>query len=106
MDLLSNSPMYLILEDQSRKFVGGLRAVIKISRCRANDAGRRGIQQLGILFGSIFLLFSYKSRRGHAHNSQGKSPAPGPRPLITALWISGRKGSNFVDFLATRSTML
>ena len=47
------------------------RAVIKISSFRANDTSRRGIQQLGILFGFIFLLFSYKSRRG-------KSAVPDP----------------------------
>ena len=62
-------PSTLFLKISLEKFVGGQRAVIKISRCRANEAGRRGIQQLGILFGSIFLLFSYKGKRGHAHNS-------------------------------------
>ena len=46
-----------------------IRPVIKISSCQANDTSRQEIQQLGILFGSIFLLFSYKSRRGHFHNS-------------------------------------
>ena len=39
----------------------GNRAVIKISSCWANDISRQGIQQLGILFGSIFRLFSFKS---------------------------------------------
>ena len=57
------------------------RALIKISSCRANDTSRRGTQQLRILFDSIFLLFSYKSREragGHVHYSRGKSPAPSP----------------------------
>ena len=39
------------------------RAVIKISSCRATGASRWGIQQLGILFGSIFLLISFKVAR-------------------------------------------
>ena len=41
-----------------------LRAVIKISSLQVDDTSRQGIQQLGNLLGSIFLLFSYKSRRG------------------------------------------
>ena len=47
------------------------RAVTKIStcNCRVNTTSRQGITQLGISFGSIFLLFSYKS-------SWGKSLAP------------------------------
>ena len=40
------------------------RAVTKISSCRVNTTSRRGIKQLGISFGSIFLLFSYESSRG------------------------------------------
>ena len=40
------------------------RVVTKISSCRVNTTGRRGIKQLGISFGSIFLLFSNKSSRG------------------------------------------
>ena len=42
-------------------------AVTKISSCRVNTTSRRGIKQLGISFGSIFLLFSFKSSRG-AHS--------------------------------------
>ena len=45
------------------------REVTNISSCQVNTTSRQGIKQLGISFGSIFLLFSYKSRRG-------KSPAP------------------------------
>ena len=41
-----------------------IRVVTKISSCRVNTTRRRGIKQLGISFGSIFLLFSNKSSRG------------------------------------------
>ena len=40
------------------------RAVTKISSCQVNTTSRRGIKELGISFGSIFLLFSYESSRG------------------------------------------
>ena len=45
------------------------RFVTKISNCRVNTSSRGEIKQLGISFGSIFLLFSYES-------IWGKSPAP------------------------------
>ena len=45
------------------------RAVTMISSCWVHTTSRREIKQLGISFGSIFLLFSYES-------SRGKSPAP------------------------------
>ena len=54
-----------------------IRVVTKISSCRVNTTRRRGIKWLGISFGSIFLLFSNKSSRGHSLSSRGKSPAPG-----------------------------
>ena len=38
--------------------------ITKISSSRVNTTSRRGIKQLGISFGSIFLLFSYESSRG------------------------------------------
>ena len=37
------------------------RVVTKISNCRVNTTSRGEIRQLGISFGSIFLLFSYES---------------------------------------------
>ena len=46
--------------------LGFLRAVTKIWRCQVNTTSRQGIRQLGISFGSIFLLFSYESSRGNA----------------------------------------
>ena len=46
-------------------------------------SSKKGINQPGIFTGSIFLLFSYESKRGHINNSQGK--IPGPRLLMTAL---------------------
>ena len=42
----------------------GRRAVTEISSCYVNTTSARGIKQLGISFGSIFLLFSYGSSRG------------------------------------------
>ena len=43
---------------------GSNRVVMKISSFRVNTTSRQGIKQLGISFGSIFLLFSYESSRG------------------------------------------
>ena len=62
------------------------KALIKISSCRANGTSRRGIQQLGILFDSIFLLFSYKSGWGGGGGGVTfiiamKNPQP------PALWV-------------------
>ena len=59
------------------------RVVTKISSCRVNTTSRQGIKQLGISFGSIFLLFSNKSSRGPLSQQQGK--IPGPRLLMTTL---------------------
>ena len=39
-------------------------AVTKISSCWVHTTSRWGIKQLGISFGSIFLLFSYESSQG------------------------------------------
>ena len=49
------------------------RAVTKISSCGVNTTRRRGIKQLGISFGSIFLLFSFERSRGHVYRRRGKS---------------------------------
>ena len=38
-----------------------MRDFTKISSCRVNTRSTRGIKQLGISFGFIFLLFSYES---------------------------------------------
>jgi len=59
------------------------RAVAKISSSWVYAFSRRGIAQQGSTFGSIFLLFSMKVARVHAHSSQGKSPTPGS--FVTAL---------------------
>ena len=40
------------------------RVVTKISSCRVNTTSRREKKQLGLSFGSIFLLFSFESSRG------------------------------------------
>ena len=38
--------------------------VTKISSCQVNTTSRKGMKQLGIYFGSIFLLFSSESSQG------------------------------------------
>ena len=48
------------------------------------EISRWGIEQLGLSFGLVFLLFLMKVARGHAHKSREK-PQPSPRPLIAAL---------------------
>ena len=48
-----------------------------VSNCWVNTTSRWGIRQLGISFGSIFLLFPMKVTLGHVRSSQGKSLAPG-----------------------------
>ena len=40
------------------------RVVTKISSCQVNTTSRRGATQLGISFGSIFVLFSNESGQG------------------------------------------
>ena len=47
-----------------RKKTCGQGNVTKILSCRVNTTSRRGIKQLGISFGSIFLLFSFESSQG------------------------------------------
>ena len=78
--------IWVITCDQAIFLGGGMRGVTinvfrvvtKISSCRANTTSRRGIKQLGISFGSIFLPFSYES-------SGGKCPALGCK--MTALFV-------------------
>ena len=54
-----------------------VRVFSKISSCRVNTTSRWGIKQLGVSFGSIFLLFSFERiAGGYIHGSQGKSPQP------------------------------
>ena len=52
---------------------------------------RWGIEQLGLSFGLIFLLFPMKVARGHANKSQGKPPA---QPSLATLDSSS--GSVFI----------
>ena len=47
-----------------------VRAVTKILSCWISTTSRRGIKQLGISFGSIFLLFSYEN--SWVNDSPGK----------------------------------
>ena len=66
------------------------RAVTKISSCQVNTTSRWGIKQLGIFFGSFFLLFSSEIwvggwGGGQVHSSRGGPLAPGPPHLMTAL---------------------
>ena len=60
-------------------------AVIEISSCQVNTTSRWGIKQLGISFGSIFLLFSCGSSKG-PHSWKPKE-IPNTRPLMTALLL-------------------
>ena len=60
------------------------RVVTKISSCWVNTTSRRGIKQLGISFGSIFLLCSFESSSGK--HSQQPGEIPGSRLLMTALF--------------------
>ena len=55
--------------------MGETRVVTKISSCQVNTTSRPGIEQLGISFGSIVLLFSNKSSRG-PHSVAGGNPRP------------------------------
>ena len=65
------------------------RVVTKISSCWVNTTSRQGIKQRGISFGSIFLLFCYKS-------SWGK--IPGPQILMTA-WFCYNMLSKMVEII-------
>ena len=56
----------------------------KISSCQVNTTSRQGIKQLGIPFGSIFLLFSYGSSQGHVHNTVDRE-IPSAQLFMTAL---------------------
>ena len=53
-----------------------MKIVTKISSCRVNTTSWRGIKQLRVSFGFIFLLFPLKVVGDHVHSSRGKSPAP------------------------------
>ena len=57
--------LFCINFDVSVMFLVRVRAVTKISGCQVNKTSRWGIKQLGISFGSIFLLFSYESSQGN-----------------------------------------
>ena len=54
------------------------RAVTEISSSWINTTSRRGIKQLGISFGSIFLLFSYENSPGQTFLVTGENPRPPP----------------------------
>ena len=54
------------------------RVVTKISSCQVNTAIRRGIKQLGVSVGFIFLLFSFESSREAMFVVAGGNPRPPP----------------------------
>ena len=56
------------------------RVVTKMSSGQVNTTRRQGISQLGVSFGSIFLLFSFESSQGP--HSQQYGEIPGPRLSI------------------------
>ena len=67
------------------------RAVTTMSSCQVNTTSKRGIKQLGISFGSIFLLFSPESSWGHVLSSWGKSMCFTPQqlsPQLSMTWFS------------------
>lgn len=70
---------------------------ITFSSCLVNDTSRWGINQLGSLFGSIFLLFLTKVGRIHIHNGRGKSRplalSECPRNYLTSLYSTFFKGN-------------
>ena len=68
------------------------RVVTKIPSCWVKTTSRWGIKQLGVTFGSLFLLFSNKRSRGHVHSTRVN---PWPPPLNdspgyenNALWYN------------------
>ena len=63
---LSPRLILIFLRGLRRAFKGlQIRDVTKISSCQENTKSTRGIRQLGISFGSIFLLSSYERSWGH-----------------------------------------
>ena len=78
--MMSTTPFTLQYQPTS---ITSSRVVTKISSYRVDTTSRRGIKQLGISFGSIFLLFSNKSSRGPLCQQPGKIPSP--RLLMTTL---------------------
>ena len=80
--LLAPFPWSLMLFHQSFAF----RVVTKIASCWIHTTSRWRIKQLGISFGSSFLLFSNKSSRGPHSYQLGEIPSP--QLLMTALRIS------------------
>ena len=54
-----------------------VRVITNISSCRVNTTSMQQIKQLGISFGSIFLLFSGESSWGHVHSSWGRGGSRG-----------------------------
>ena len=72
-----------------------VRVITNISSCRVNTTSMQQIKQLGISFGSIFLLFSGESSWGHVHSSWGRGRSRGrvqgvhtpPPPEMTCSFL-------------------
>ena len=64
------------------------RVVTKISSCWVNTTSRRGIKQLWVSFGYIFLLFSFKVAGGLIHSSREGGGEPQPPVHHACLYIS------------------
>ena len=83
------------------------RVVAKISSCRVNTTSRRGIKQLGILFGSVFLLFSNESSREPlallvaGENSQPPALNDNPAWLYARLSAPQENQCEMFNFLAS-----
>ena len=66
------------------KVVAAWRVVVtEISSCQVNTTSRQGMKQLGISFGSIFLLFSSESSQVPGSWEPGE--IPGPHLLMRTL---------------------
>ena len=75
---------------QNRPLLLSHSVVTKISSCWVHTTSRRGIKQLGISCGSIFLLFSNKSSQGPHSQQPGK---------ILALPLNDRLGCKSVKLI-------
>ena len=77
------------------EFLTSCGVVTKISSCQVNTTSRRRIKQLGISFGSIFLLFCDERSRGP--RSQQPGEIPGPCLLMTALLMGDNANYRFTS---------
>ena len=63
------------------------RVVTKISRCWVNTTSRRGIKQLWVSFGYIFLLFCFKVAGGLINSSREGGGGETPAARASCLFV-------------------